>query len=95
MSAFFVGQRVKKVRGNVGVGITGRVVSLDASEYNNADLIVRIDAAVVNLSGDVFAPGECCGVKRAQWEPILPSGHRPAELTVEELLPFLNERAAA
>lgn len=96
MSAFFVGQRVKKVRGSLGVGVTARVAPEPGfvSRAPWVDMAVRLDDPVLTREGWAGA-GEVVLTCTLEWEPILPSGHRPAELTVEELLPFLNERAAA
>jgi len=94
VSAFFVGQRVrlKYLRApewNELAGREGRVVAIgnfppDDYQKHYATHEVAIDGCPIN--GRFIAE---------QLEPILPSGHHPAELTVEELLPFLNERAQA
>jgi hypothetical protein len=88
VSAFHVGQRVRIVEGGYvspeerdGLGREARIiVRNDLPDY---------DWTVKDTAGCEWEVVECC------LEPILPDGHRPAELTVEELLPFLREQVTA
>ena len=92
VTAFFVGQRVKKVRGH-SIGITGVVVAKEPE--SGYDISIRVDSSCVDDFGCTGPAGAVASCRGDEWEPILPEGHRPAELTVEELLPFLRERAQA
>lgn len=101
MTRFYVGQRVRilwstgwpELAGQEGrivdrspspgcTGISEWVVAPDC--WGTADAPRRAPNG-----GTFFAPSS------RQLEPILPEGHRPAELSVEELLPFLKEQVAA
>lgn len=89
MSTFFVGQRVRCVEGGfvteenrVFIGKTGRITA--RAPYRFWHWIVAIDGADCDINAN-----ECC------LEPILPEGHCQAELTTEELLPFLGEKVSA
>lgn len=102
MTVFFVGQRVRLARPNYAenMGLTGRIHFIgavaDACPIPGTDL-VAIGTGDCVVDWDVApsnsGPRTHCDLN--QLEPILPSGHAPAELTVEELLPFLKERVAA
>lgn len=93
MSRFFVGQRV-------------RIVDCDDPSDLEAMRLVGCEAVVdsidiVNEEGDPGNIGVTVGSIDSfcfwpwELEPILPSGHQPAELTVEELLPFLRKGVTA
>jgi hypothetical protein len=90
MSAFFVGQRVRLVAIRRATnqmwraGEEGRVAEKGPSWLSvPSDWMIVLDNGVHGY------------VLEDQIEPILPSGHQPAELTVEELLPFLKTREVA
>lgn len=88
MARFFVGLRVRLI----------------ASDEPLAKNLVGSETSIVGDFVDQYR-GDCwelesewCVPKYAAgWflEPILPTGHQPAELTVEELLPFLKAREVA
>ena len=97
MSAFFVGQRIRKVRGPNGVGTTGCVVGVgvhDAAVERGYSMRVLCDKAWRGASGRMWPKSHVAACNPDDWEPIIPDGHRPAEISVEELLPFLKERVA-
>lgn len=95
MARFFVGQRVKKVRGKSNIGATGRVVSLYC--YAPGELIhdpwvlfpytlkfpidfqVQMDNDWVNTQG-VPQPKARIGYAYSDdWEPIVPDGEKKIE----------------
>lgn len=90
MSRFFVGQRVR-IRPMPNV----------YSKYRGAEavfLCYGLELSPFPELGDdccIRVIGEVLSAPSSMLEPILPSGHAPAELSVEELLPFLREREAA
>lgn len=87
MTKFFVGQRVRIVRAPAlpaFVGTETRITGLAFGEYE-----YRGYEWLVRIEGDTY--GACSH----NLEPILPSGHAPAEMDVHELLPFLKEGVAA
>ncbi|HZF98279.1 MAG TPA: hypothetical protein VEY92_08565 [Pseudoxanthomonas sp.] len=84
MSRFFVGQRVRMARPvhEFNLGATGRIKEFFdevAMSGGRANCFVLWDRPVIGWLSHTD-----------QLEPILPDGHRPAELSVEELLPFLS-----
>lgn len=84
MATFFVGQRVKKVRG-MNVGNTGVVVGFySGQERPEFSIRIRFDHAgpvvVMGLLGDrrtVSAPGDVSRCRPDHLEPIVPEGMQP------------------
>lgn len=76
MSAFYVGQKVKKVRGKCGIGITGTVTSSPAkrTDLPGDRIDVLLDAPTFNERGIFFAVGEETATPPELWEPIIPPG---------------------
>lgn len=79
MSKFFVGQRVRKVRG-LCTGLTGVVAEIDPGDPRG--LGVRADGPGVGLNADdcerPFAAGEIIFGRPDEHEPILPEGTQPS-----------------
>lgn len=95
MSRFFVGQRVRlnwkraESTSPVSAGSEGVVVLI--GPFRAGDLIPS--GKRVPFNSDVlvnWVSGNKTLAIYDQLTPILPDGHRPAELSVEELLPFLS-----
>ena len=88
MARFFVGQRVKKVRGEYNVGLTGVITSVDNED--EIDIEVAVDASCVGTCEGIpmtFMAGEKVWWPSHLWEPILPEGAQPSEFTtLAELL---------
>lgn len=99
MARFYVGQRVKKVRGKSGVGVTGQVLMIGGDNRDARwSMFVRTDKPIqrVYVESGIFADiGSEGWTDQDLWEAILPEGHQPAELTIDELLPFLKNREVA
>ena len=98
MSQFFVGQRVilARPRHQKNINRTGRIVEIYPSEQPSR--LGSVNCAVDwdhGLSDSRSYEIGGTATHTSQLEPILPSGHQPAELTVEELLPFLREQVSA
>ncbi|KRD71411.1 hypothetical protein [Lysobacter sp. Root96] len=79
MTAFYITQRVRKVRGNRNVGATGTVAEFDPRDPIGATLGVRHDMAMGCV--DVFfqeigqmAAGTLVWGSPDDYEPILPAG---------------------
>lgn len=95
MSRFFVGQRVKKVRGVANVGLTGRVTDIEGDV-----LLIEVDAPFTGRYGwestsRMFDAGEQASWPSNLWEPILPDGHRAGDFTnVQDLLDSLTREHA-
>lgn len=92
MARFFVGQRVKKVRGDTNVGLTGRVIGTrfipagTTGVYPGgflwraaeaSDLQVEYDTASRNADGQVFPAGVMACGQSVNFEPIQPEGMKP------------------
>lgn len=98
---FFIGQRVRKVIG-LNVGHEGVVVGLGMYQPGTlpngsriskpSDIQVRYWQPWVSESGHTWGLEVTAYGLAYKFEPILPSGHQPAEVDVHELLPFLRER---
>jgi hypothetical protein len=95
MARFFVGQRVRIV----GHGASDDTLSF--IERMDWLLLRGEEGRIVSLDGtgggcfpgyQVFAVGGIWILPPCGLEPIIPEGDQPAELTVEELLPFLKAR---
>jgi hypothetical protein len=98
MAKFFLGQPIKKVRGDHNVGVTGRVHSF--ARIPNY-MLVRLDAPSISVNmktGEVIGQREAGSVGYTvidHWEPILPDGHRPSEFeTLHDLLDSLERETA-
>lgn len=94
---FFLGQRVRKVwsyrsDGTGGVGRTGTYIGPIQVSDPRFDCQIKCDSAWIASSGKVRSDSDPATCISAQWEPIVPSGHQPAEESLEELLPFLKEQ---
>ncbi|QQP96521.1 hypothetical protein [Lysobacter enzymogenes] len=88
MAKFFVGQRIKKTRGVAGIGVTGRLISFNASE--DYDATAELDSGVTNQSGEPIPPGHEVWIHLEQWEPIIPEGAQPGECSFQELMDHLR-----
>lgn len=97
--AYKIGTRVKKVRGYGNVGLTGVVcvgptvngMTLDMS-VENANMYIRMDSEWINQYGSKF-PALTVGMSNSSnWEPIIPDGAAPSELSYQELLESLEEK---
>lgn len=98
MSRFFVGQRIKKVRGQASIGTTGVVFDFSPKPKSAAggmDFRVVIENPTVSLDGRHVPAGARCAAKASQWEPILPEGHKPCEEQFKRDLDRLLEREGA
>lgn len=77
MSAFYFGQKVRKVRGQWNVGHTGTVCGFDPFDPNGFMVAVRLDAASIGMRNgeiiDVPAGFEVWD-SPDHLEPILPDG---------------------
>ena len=91
MSAFFVGQRVRIVGVSNPNGANGRRLLGREAIITGKSICFDWNAYVVGI-GSRGVRGGLFAFFEHQLEPILPSGHQPAEMTVEELLPFLKTR---
>lgn len=101
MSRFFVGQRVRKVRGLCNVGLTGTVHDLvfvpKGGSYiagkwcsGEADIQIMYDAEWMNASGCRMEAGQVCCAESVYFEPILDL-HEPCESEFKESLDKLLE----
>lgn len=86
MATFFVGQRVKKVRGKLDIGNTGRVTDLDALCPFGWDIRVVWDHAGPCDDGSIAPAGEAVWTRSECLEPILPDGHRAGDYSLSDLL---------
>lgn len=78
MSAFYIGQRVKKVRGN-SIGVTATVVTLAYNAITQSDMQVRVDQSAVATNVifhyQITRPAGTVGWAQShQWELIIPDG---------------------
>lgn len=92
--------RVKKVRGEENIGITGVVLSLEPDICDailGYDFVVRMDVAAVGSRwGKTICPPGTTGVSRAnQWEPILLADDKACEEDFKQSLDRLLEREGA
>lgn len=83
--SFYIGQRVKKVRGGVNEGLTGTVAGTDYGCPFGLTLAVHVDSSctVHRILGKshVIRAGEIAWGKHENFEPILPPGlESPAEI---------------
>lgn len=80
---FRIGQRVKKVRGRVNVGLTGVVVgSADwlRGDGLRHDIEIRFDSAWRDFfSGGLHPATRICSAVSAEWEPITDSDQSAEE----------------
>lgn len=84
MTTFYVGQRVRIVSTKGWDQLVGRethITSIAPPEYAAHGYEWLID---------ISHNGTPLGACSRHLEPLTPSGHQPAELSVEELLPFLK-----
>lgn len=100
MSKFFVGQRVKKVRGEDDVGLTGVIVDLDPGCVLGHTLLIRGDRPM-RVRGGLFREDrgtmlEAWG-RPEHWEPIINLGLEACDedfkLSLDELLERQREAA--
>ncbi|RZZ90635.1 hypothetical protein [Pseudoxanthomonas winnipegensis] len=92
MSAFFVGQRVKKVRGMV-TGLTGVIAEFDHSDSRSVGITSDIAGVGINARGEPvrFSPGRVVWCRASELEPIVPEGHKPGSFaTHRELMDSLE-----
>jgi hypothetical protein len=97
MSRFYVGQRVKKVRGDRNIGLTGVVVGnaffagghhahhpsypFGFELISPSDLQVLFDGNWEGVVGGYFSAGDVAFCDAHNFEPIQPSGAQPSEFT--------------
>lgn len=92
MAKFFVGQRVKKVRGKTGVGAIGTIIKIDPDCIIGLTLLIRFDNPMYVtrvLTGERIFSLEGWGQPQ-DWEPIL-GAHEPCESEFKESLDKLLE----
>lgn len=91
------GTRVKKVRGEVGIGTTGVVVGDSPESVQKSSpgwtMSVRIDGPWVSNYGWNHPSGSIAYCRPYDWEPIIPSGHQPSTFTMDSLLESLAEQS--
>lgn len=80
---FHIGQRVKKTRGALNVGVTGVVVEVGLRVIGPSgklnDMRVRADSAWTGASSGLPKRAGVPGFARSgDWEPILPEGAAPS-----------------
>lgn len=101
-----VGTRVKKVRGERNLGVTGIVVpysECQAASNDNctAPMHVRVGVpwTMFSSKGSAPRPKGTVGCVRApfvgQWEPVIPEGHQPCETSFPLLDDLLNKQREA
>lgn len=97
MAKFFVGQRIKKVRGEY-VGGVARVCAEEPHHFNaiagcDITVIAEVGTNATSVMGYVVfvAPGEKADTRSADWEPIIPDGHRASEFSFTELMDRCRE----
>ncbi|WP_202844752.1 hypothetical protein [Luteimonas saliphila] len=93
MTTFYVGQRVKKVRGEANIGLTGVVVSAWVEHPIDplATLRVKLDQAGLGTHGD-YAAGEVAATHPDDWEPILDQKHEACDEDFKRSMDELLER---
>lgn len=87
MSKFFIGQRVKKARGEFNIGREAIVVALGCFTHDSdgiklnavADMAVRGSTPWQNTAGRSLAANETTYTLQAYYEPVVPDGMQPAE----------------
>lgn len=86
MPKFWIGCPVKKTRGELGVGVTGRIHALEASDAAPPQCTaqVRIDVSVhvnpiVGRGSSIIPAGKVADVVLDQWDPIIPDGMKPVD----------------
>lgn len=93
-----VGQRVKKARGDMNVGVTGVVVRVGywpkgdpdgrGNIYNrDYDMGVQVDSPYTSeIGGGMIPRGNEVAALQSEWEPIVPGGSEPSRYSYEELM---------
>jgi hypothetical protein len=98
MSRFFVGQRVRKVRGMMAIGTTGSVIGVGLwNDFRpEATMKVRVDMPAMGFGG-LFSAGEEAFTDPADWEPILLARHEACDAEfkrdLDAMLDKVKERA--
>lgn len=70
MPKFYVGQRIKKVRGNMAIGSTGNFAGPPRFDFDyRFDGHVFLDSEQIGTSGE---PRDYGDIITSQWEPIAP-----------------------
>jgi hypothetical protein len=89
MTAFYLGQRVRKARGELCVGWTGTVAGVDPMDPRG--LGVRMDIGGLGISHRdrprAFGAGEILWGYPDEFEPITPDGMEPITETLALWLP--------
>jgi hypothetical protein len=81
MTTLYVGQRIKRVRGQANLGLIGTVVELGLFESPRhpvskaCDIRVRYDTEWKNTQGKVFPKERVAYGDQADFEPLVPEGH--------------------
>lgn len=100
MKRLFVGQRVRilysrgwsELAGQEGRIVGESVISVGPGAGNPGWLVAPDSWGTPVAPNEGEHGGKRFCARSDQLEPILPEGHKPAELTMEELLPFLKEK---
>lgn len=87
MSRFFVGQRVKKVRGEYNVGHEGVVLEIGVFDKDRSGrpflerctICVQYSKNWINVHGYVRSAAHAAYGKQEHFEPIVPDGMQPVE----------------
>jgi hypothetical protein len=72
MSRFVPGQRIKKVRGERGLGTTGRFVCDELYPDGDFDCWIKCDSAWMGALDILNPPEQEAFCVSSQWEPIIP-----------------------
>lgn len=94
MVKFFVGCKVKKVRGKRNLGKTGRILFIDSNCIQGLNLEIAMDSPWIDNDDETRSILNLGWGKPEQWEPILPEGHKPSEYSYEQLMDSLKEKVA-
>ena len=105
MAKFYVGQRVKKVRGVRNIGYEGTVVGLgsfpageksgDGYTKTATDIVVQYEKDWISLSGTIRPASVVAYGKQEHYEPLVPPHEAGSWEEIEKLLPNIREKAFA
>jgi hypothetical protein len=88
MATFRPGQRIKKVRGLIAIGITGTFVEyLPLSHHSLADMSFRLDQDAYSIIGALCKAGEVVYGTSDNFEPIVDDG---LQMSSWDEIPFWN-----
>lgn len=95
MARFYVGQRVKKVRGKANIGVTGIVVGFDVgilAALDGYDVVVQVTSPAVGTKRGPCPAGTIGATRALDWDPIQPDGHKACDTDFKLDLDRLLER---